>query len=265
MREQIRVTVTQLPAARIALEASWQALAAHIRRQEGDLVLLPEMPFSPWLFRERAFSSLAWERAISAHEMWIPRLAELAPAVVAASRPVTVAGRRLNEAFIWEVNGGYRAIHHKRYLPDEPGFWEASWYERGDAVFEPATILLPGGRRVKVGFLVCTELWFMEHARAYGRSGVQLLLNPRATERQTRERWLVGGQAAAVISGAYTLSANKIEAAGSPDALGGQGWVVDPAGDVLARTEDAAPFRTVVVDLTRADAAKALYPRYVAD
>jgi N-carbamoylputrescine amidase len=263
MRERINVTVTQLPAEPAALEAGWQALAAHVRQQESDLVLLPEMPFYPWLFRDRPARPLAWKQAVAAHETWLSRLAELAPAVVAASRPVTVAGRRLNEAFLWGINGGYRPVHHKRYLPDEAGFWEASWYERGDDRFEPVTVALADGTEIKLGFLICTELWFMERARAYGRAGVQLLLNPRATERQTRERWLVGGRAAAIIGGAYALSANHIEAPGEPEALGGQGWVVDPAGEVVTRTEDTAPFRTVPVNLAKADGAKQLYPQYV--
>ena len=29
-----------------------------------------------------------------------------------------------NEAFVWE-SGSYRPSHHKYYLPDEDGFWEA--------------------------------------------------------------------------------------------------------------------------------------------
>lgn len=264
MRQRITVTVTHLRTDPAGLEAGWQALVAHVRHHESDLVLLPEMPFYPWLFRERPARFHLWDTAVAAHERWLPRLAELAPAAVVASRPRTVAGRRLNEAFLWEMDAGYRALHHKRYLPDEAGFWEASWYQRGDGVFQPATLLLPDKTEIRLGVLICTELWFMEHARAYGQAGVQLLLNPRATERQTRERWLVGGRAAAIISGAYTLSANQIEAAARPQSLGGQGWVVDPAGELLARTGANTPFRSVEIDLARADAAKQLYPRYVA-
>lgn len=264
MSKRIKVTVTQLPTDAAYLEVGWQALVAHVRQEKSELVLLPEMPFYPWLFRELPVSSPAWNTAVGAHETWLSRLAELAPAVVAASRPVTVEGKRLNEAFIWEMDGGYRALHHKHYLPDEPGFWEASWYHRGDPVFDQATVSFASGQEVSLGFLVCTELWFMEHARAYGQAGVQLLLNPRATERQTRERWLVAGRAAAIISGAYTLSANQWEGTEHPSMLGGQGWVVAPDGEVLVRTGNNAPFQSVEIDLARADAAKALYPRYVA-
>lgn len=263
MRERIKVTATQLRADRAGLAAGWLALVDHVRQEQSDLVLLPEMPFYPWLFAEQPYNQQAWDAAVAAHNSWLLRLAELAPAVVASSRPVTLDGHRLNEAFIWEVDGGYQAIHYKRYLPDEPGFWEASWYERSDDDFNPVTVSLQDGTSVKLGFLICTELWFMEHARAYGQAGVHLLLNPRATERRTRSRWLVGGKAAAIIGGAYTLSANQVASTGELEALGGQGWVVDPAGEALALTADGDPFRTVTVDLAAAEAAKESYPRYV--
>jgi N-carbamoylputrescine amidase len=261
----MRVTVTQLRTSSSGLESDWQALVDHVHRQESDLVLLPEMPFYPWLFREQTYNPRAWQAAVAAHDSWLLRLAELAPAVVAGSRPVTSDGRRLNEAFIWEVDGGYRPVHHKRYLPDEAGFWEASWYERGNGPSAALTVRLRDGTEVTLGFLVCTELWFMEHARAYGQAGVQLLLNPRATEGRTRARWLVGGKAAAIVSGAYTLSANQYEEVDRPQELGGQGWIVDPEGLVLALTDGQELFRTVEISLAEADAAKQRYPRYVAD
>jgi N-carbamoylputrescine amidase len=111
----------------------------------------------------------------------------------------------------------------------------------------------------------------MEHARAYGEAGAQLLLNPRSTERQSQERWLTGGRVAAMVSGAYCLSANHVNDVGqvpagdrAPYPLGGMGWIVDPDGHVLATTDDEEPFVTRELDLAAADRAKGTYPRYVA-
>jgi len=50
----------------------------------------------------------------------------------------------------------------------------------------------------------------MERARAYGKVGVHLIVNPRATERSTLDKWLTGGRAAAVIAGAFCLSSNRV-------------------------------------------------------
>jgi hypothetical protein len=39
-------------------------------------------------------------------------------------------------------------------LPEEDGFWEVSWYTRGDGTFKATTIPNVGGRDLSLGFLV---------------------------------------------------------------------------------------------------------------
>lgn len=65
---------------------------------------------------------------------------------------------------------------------------------------------------------------------------------------------------AAVRSGAFSLSSNRVDATG---ACGGRGWIIDPAGEVLAVTTAAEPFATRDIDLAKAAKAKDSYPRYV--
>lgn len=251
----MRVTVCELNDTSPEFARDWEKLAEHVRREKSDLVLLPEMPFAPWLAAQRQFDAAMWRSAVEAHERWLQRLGELAPAGVVGTRPVTREGKRLNEGFVWDIAEGYRIAHLKYYLPDDEGFWEASWYGRGDGVFAPQHI-----GDVRLGFLICTELWFMEWARAYGKAGAHLLVIPRCTGKPTLEKWLTGGRAAAVISGAYVLSSNRF----SPRAdFGGQGWVIDPDGAVLGVTSQAQPFLTFEIDPQRAEAAKRTYPRYV--
>ncbi len=112
---------------------------------------------------------------------------------------------------------------------------------------------------------MCTEVWFTEHARALGRDGVEVLATPRSTEWASRDKWLAGGRAAAVMSGAFGMSSNR----SGTDALGmrwgGLGWIIDPDGGVLATTSEDEPFATVTVDPLDAQRAKATYPRYVAE
>jgi N-carbamoylputrescine amidase len=258
------VTVCQLRVEQAAgpLE-DWAALVKHARAQHSDLVLLPEMPFYPWPFGAPRFDAVTWRALEEAHQSWLPRLSDLAPAVVAGSRPVTRRGRRYNEGFLWSDAGGYRAVHDKVFLPDEPGFWEASWYERGEDDFAAAPLRPDARDEGCAGFLICTELWSMEKARAYGQAGAQLVLTPRATEQRTVDKWLAAGRVAAVIAGAFSLSSNHYHERGEAARLGGQGWVVDPDGEVLALTTPARPFASVDIDLERAVAARKSYPRYV--
>jgi N-carbamoylputrescine amidase len=199
-----------------------------------------------------------WQAAVDAHESWIARLSELAPAFVLGTRPVNDNGRRRNEAFAWDQQQGYRALHHKYFLPNEDGFWEAQWYERGDGSFQVAEC---GSARV--GFQICTELWALDQSRAYAQQGAHVIAAPRATPYSTLEKWIVGGRAAAVCAGAYALSSNHVSSAQSAVHLGGQGWIMDPDGEVVRLTSRAQPIVTAEIDLALAEHAKTTYPRYV--
>jgi N-carbamoylputrescine amidase len=257
---RLKATVCELGNDHAVIARDWERLVAHVRAESSDLVLLPEMTFAPWFAVERQFDQTAWDAAVEAHDRWLERLPDLAPAAAIGSRPVYAGDRRLNQGFMWDQQAGYRPVHAKYYLPDEPGFWEASWYSRGDAAF---TAFQSGGARA--GMLICTELWFMERARAYGKAGIHLLVAPRATPRETLDKWLAGGRAAAVVAGAFALSSNRVSDLDEAANLGGQGWAIGPDGDVLGLTSRERPFVTVALDLVVAERAKQTYPRYVAD
>jgi N-carbamoylputrescine amidase len=257
----MKATVCELPNEPSALERAWEGLVAHVQANHSAFVLLPEMPFHNWLAHTDQVDPQQWEEAAAAHEAWLRRLQDLAPAVVAGTRPVTLEGRRLNAGFLYEPGQGDRIVHTKYYLPDEPGFWEASWYERGDGDFS-----LVDTQAGKVGFLICTELWFYQHSRTYGKQGMQLLACPRATPNPTAPKWVAGGQAAAVVSGAFCLSSNLSGTTSAGGDYAGTGWVIEPGeGRVLGVTSAEQPFLTIDIDLALADRARQTYPRYVQD
>jgi len=213
------------------------------------------MPFSPWIATNKPFDSHKWEASVVDHDRWIARLSELAPATVLGSRTVT---HRHNEGFVWDSQG-YRAVHDKYYLPEEEGFWEATWYERGELDFTAVETT-----SIKAGFAICSEIWFTEHARHYAQQGIHILACPRATELATRDKWIAGGRAGAIMSGAFCVSSNK-GGEGSGIRWGGSGWIIDPDGEVLGLTSKDEPFLTLELDLELAERAKTTYPRYVHD
>ncbi|KPJ78553.1 MAG: hypothetical protein AMJ54_02715 [Deltaproteobacteria bacterium SG8_13] len=255
----MKVTVCQLRNDPDPLREDWQKLVGHVQQQGSELVLLPEMCFYPWLCRSRQPDPALWEASVETHRQWLERLEELDTAAVAGSVPVIAGNRRFNEAFIWSPQSGYRPAHRKTFLPDEDGFWEASWYDRGPLSFAAVETSV-----ARLGFLICTEMWFAERARAYGRAGVHLLLVPRATPLSSADKWLAGGRAAAVVSGAFCLSS----CLGGVDRRGmqwaGQGWIIGPEeGEILGLTTSSEPFITMDIDLHSAENAKHTYPRYV--
>lgn len=181
--------------------------------------------------------------------------------MVVGSRPVIRNGSRHNEGFVWRDDIGYQAVHNKYYLPDEEGFWEASWYQRGKRSFVVASIA-----GINIGMMICTDLWFQEHARDYSKQAIHLLVCPRATPAHTTDRWIVGGRAAAVVSGAYCLSSNLNGPNLEGPNFGGAGWIIEPhLGNVIDVTSEGKPLLTRDIDITEADQAKLTYPRYVPD
>jgi predicted amidohydrolase len=251
----MRVTVCQLSNYGGILDDEWEALVDHVRDERSDLLLLPEMPFSRWLAADHTVVDAQWDDAVAVAADWLGVMPAFAPTAVVGSRPVNrVTGRR---------NGGYLVdgerttdVHDKAYLPNEPGYWEARWYEPGEPAFAPFAV-----GDASVAMLICSELWSFEAARSFADAGVDLVAVPRATPSESLERWLVAGRAAAMTAGAFVASSNLYRQGGVD--LGGMGFLVGPDGDLLATTDAAEPFATVDIDLTVARDAKATYPRYL--
>ncbi|MFC4349985.1 carbon-nitrogen hydrolase family protein [Fodinicurvata halophila] len=256
----MKVTVCELDPREGRLHDGLADLAAHIEREESDFLLLPELCFSPWLAAEKTPDASKWMASVEAHEHRISRLAELNVRAVLGTRPIVNAqGSRRNEAYIWSQDTDDAVgVREKYYLPDEDGYWEHHWYDRGLKRFDLARAL-----GMRIGIQICTEMWFFEWARHYAASRAELLCIPRVTPHESTEKWLAGGQAAAVCSGAYCLSSNLWCPPGDKANCGGLGWIIDPEGNVLARTSHESPFATAGIDLDFARNSKDTYPRYV--
>jgi len=251
----MRVTVCELPHEPDALANAWAALCEHTARHVSQLVLLPELAMVEPVWESQHFDAARWRTIETQSALQIRRLPELGAEYVVGTRGACLQERRLNQGYLWSVAGGAQPLRGKYYMPEEPGNWEATWFQRGD----PAFPQFHAGE-TSFGLNICTELWALETYAAYAAWGVELVLAPRATALATMARWLAVGIAAAVRSGGYCLSSNRVDASG---ACGGRGWIIDPSGEVLAMTSTAEPFATREIDLTKAGAARYSYPGYV--
>lgn len=246
----MRVTVCEMPDDRKDFETAWEELIAYVRKQQSELVLLPELPFYPWVATTPQFDAQVWQMAQEAHEVMMQRLRELSASVVLGTHPLIEGALRLNRGFYWTPTDGYQGVHDKYYLPNEEGFYERCWFDRGRREFTLARV-----QEMAIGFLICSELMFNEWARYYGRQGANIIAVPRATG--GHERWVVAARMAAIASGAFVISSNRAQ----DQLFGGRGLVVGPDGDVLAATSRQAPFATVDIDLAESARAKKTYPR----
>jgi N-carbamoylputrescine amidase len=250
----LRVTVCELPHETHALAAAWAALREHTLAHGSQLVLLPEFAMVEPLWESERYDAARWYAAECLSDKRLGRLPELGTESVVGTRPARVHGRRLNQGYLWSVRDGLRPLRSKYFLPEESGNWEATWFQRGDPEFP---VFRSGS--VSFGVNICTELWALETYASYAALGVELLLSPRATAWATTTRWLAVGVVAAMRSGAFSLSSNRVDPTG---ACGGRGWIIDPTGEILAITSAAEPFATCDLDLTKAAKAKQSYPHY---
>ncbi len=251
----MRVTVCELPHEPAALAAAWAALCEHTLQHASELVLLPELAFVDPLWEAELFDPTRWAVAETRSDAWLARLPELSAMHVVGTRPASIEGRLFNQGFIWSAAGGLAPLRAKFFLPAEPGGWEARWFDRGDPDFPTFH-----AGALSFGLNICTELWALEIYAAYAARDVQVILSPRATAAATTAKWLSVGVVAAVRTGAFSLSSNRVDPTG---ACGGVGWIISPDGQILARTTREAPFATIDIDLDASVAAGDGYPRYV--
>lgn len=252
----MKVTVCELDDDRRRFEDDWERLGRHVRRNGTEMVLLPEMPFSRWFCSRPHYDPKIWKEAVDEHRRWMGRLQELGAPVVMGSRPVDVGGKRLNRGFVWSKGGRVRDVHVKGYLPNEEGYYEATWYQRGGREFDAF-----GALGAKAGMMICSDIWAMQHARTYAKAGAHIVVVPHAAPRASIPRWLEAGAVVAMLSGAFCIASNRAGRGGGVEFGGTGGWVINPEGRLLGRTSHRRPFVTVDIDLSEADKAKATYPR----
>jgi predicted amidohydrolase len=248
----VRVTVCELPHEPRVLASVWAGLCRHASRHRSELVLLPEFTGVEPLWEEERFDQARWSAALTESETWLKRLPELGAEYVVGARPSSLGGRPFNEGYLWSEGGGVSPLRRKFFLPDEPRGWEARWFDRGDPGF-PAF----HAGALTFGLNICTELWALETYGPYAVQGVQLVLSPRATGAATLAKWLAAGVVAAVRSGAFSISSNRVDPTG---ACGGVGWIISPGGRIMATTSPDEPFASVDLDLGDSAAAQAGYP-----
>ncbi|MBA2264501.1 MAG: carbon-nitrogen hydrolase family protein [Chloroflexi bacterium] len=222
----------------------------------ADLAVLPEIPLNPW----RPATKESHDE--DAEPMDGPRARAQAEAAAEAGIGLVGGiihrdqnGRRTSRALVFDRNGAVRATYEKLHLPEEPGFWETSHYEPGTQA--PKRVDAFG---LPIGVQICSDSNRPEGVHLLGAQGAMAMINPRASEEKTYQRWKTVFRANALTSCLYVLSVNRPH----PEEgvlIGGPSVAIDPNGNVLLETTDQMAIVTldakVVTDARRA------YPGYL--
>jgi predicted amidohydrolase len=248
----MKIMICEFPDEAARKANAWGALAEHVALEKPDVAVLPEMPFCEWIFIGEAVDPALWRKAMMDHDRMIEKFDDLACPMVMSSRPVERDGRRFNEAFVWSKAARYQAVRRKWYLPDLPVARETTWFEQGDRDFSPMAC-----GSLRVGFQLCSEIMFPEHAREIGFADAHLIAHPRASG--GGRRWQAACEMSAVTSGCYVASANRRSY--DRDGFSGGSWLFSPDAAMLGETTAERPFVTVEIETAVAERAKTTYPR----
>jgi predicted amidohydrolase len=252
----MRISVCQLPNGLLPNDPAWSDFVGRLEHERPELAVLNEMPFGAWVANEARFDPKLAATSVHAHEAALPALRQL-PSAVLASRPIRGKMKLANEAFLI-ADGVYRSVHHKHYFPQEAGFFEETWFAPERPGFDVTEY-----RGLRIGVLLCSELMFTEWARHYRRQGAHVILSPRASSTSMR-CWDAAARMAAVVSGCYVLSSNRVS--GDADAwppFGGRGFAYSPTGELLSETSATTPVVSVNIDVAQVAEAQCNYPCYV--
>lgn len=245
-------------------EVFWEADGAQRLKQRlgevaergADVAVLPEIPLNPWR------PSTKEPRPEDAEPMDGPR----ATAQREAAREAGIGliggiihrdenGRRTSRALVIDAAGEVRATYEKLHLPEEPGFWETSHYEPGTEA--PKRIDAFG---LPIGVQLCSDNNRPEGTHLLGAQGAMAMVNPRATEEKTYQRWKTVFRANALTSCLYVLSVNRPYPEDGV-LIGGPSVAFDPRGELMVETTDTIAL--VTLDATVVTDARRGYPGYL--
>lgn len=222
----------------------------------ADLAVLPELPLNRWSpstreARDEDAEGMDGKRARAQAEA----AAEAGIGLVGGIIHRDASGRRTSRALVFDRAGVLAATYEKLHLPEEEGFWETSHYEPGSEA--PRRIDAFG---VAIGVQLCSDTNRPEGTHLLGAQGVVAIVNPRASEERTYQRWKTVWRANALTSCCYVLSVNRPHPEDGV-LIGGPSIAVDPNGNTVVETTD--PVAIVTVDAAVVAEARRGYPGHL--
>ncbi|WP_250152450.1 carbon-nitrogen hydrolase family protein [Ancylobacter radicis] len=253
----MRVAFVQWPDGLIPHSPEWQQIARAVEDAGPDLLVTNQLPFGSWVAGSPRYDEKTAAETIDIHDEGIKALSDLDLPAVITSRPVWSDGLLANESVVLEGRR-VRYLHRKLVLPDQEGWRERTWFRPGRGGPLLADVL-----GIRVGVLLCTELMFNEMARHLGGDGAELIVVPRATDAPSP--CMTAGAMAAIVSGSYVVSSNRVGRAGNNPEFGGPGFAFAPDGALMATTSADENIVVVEIDARAARRQKCRYPCYLAE
>lgn len=223
----------------------------------AELAVLPEIPFNPWSPATKKLRDDDGE-ALDGPRTSAQRSAAASIGIGLVGGAIVIDSktkRRHNTALVINNRGDLIGTWRKSHIPQEPGFWETSHYDAGLEVPIPID-----GLGMPIGVQICSDLNRPEGTHILAAAGAAVVVNPRATELATYQRWRSVFIANALTSACYVFSVNR--PAPEQDVLiGGASFAFSPMNEVLIETTD--PVAVATINRETLDRARIAYPGYL--
>lgn len=204
------------------------------RLKEWDLIVLPELVFTGYVFQSRKEVSSIGKKFMRLSIKWLRKLTiEYGGGVVAGYLEYVDADHIYNSAVLvvdGEVKGNYRKIHLF--------YKEKELFNAGDK--EPEVYCVG---KANVGIMICYDWMFPEVARVLGLKGADIIVHP---SNLVFDRAYIVMRSRAIENNVYTLTVNRLgrdDRGGMDMSFRGGSQIVSPKMKLLYKSgedEDAA-------------------------
>ncbi len=175
------------------------------------------------------------------------------------------AGLYHNSAVVFDSDGTQAGLYRKMHIPDDPLYYEKFYFTPGDLGFRAFDT-----RFGKIGVCVCWDQWYPEAARLTALSGAEIIFYPTAIGWHPSEKaefgasqhsaWETMMRSHAIANGVFVAAPNRTGKEGEIE-FWGASFVVDPAGNVLARAaHDKEDTVVVACDLRQVNTVRTHWP-----
>ncbi len=251
----MRVGLLQFAPRQGDVRANLDHVARALRGANADLIVLPELCTTGYLFASRSDVTKLSEPVPAGRTCeTMAALSRDAKTAVVWGMPEAAGERIFNSAVMVTPQGEFHVYHKAHLFVDEKDL-----FDRGDSPFPVFDVCFPSplgrgkGEGAKLGLLVCFDHFFPEAARSLALRGAQVICHPsnlvleyahtnsitRAVE--NRVFWILANRTGSETLGDKTLAFN------------GRSQIVGPDGRLLGRAGPDSD-ELVIVEIDPAEA-----------
>ncbi len=212
------------------------------------LCVFPEMAFHPFFPQHRAdVSYFDWAEPVPGPitEACQAKAREHGIVVIPNIFELAGPGRHYDASPIIDAGGELLGVARMIHIAEEPGFNERFYYWPGDSGFKVhRTAVGP------IGMAICYDRHFPEHMRALTIGGAEIILSPFAgTAADPGRGYELEMQGSAFSNAVFIACCNRVGEEPELTFAGGS-YVVDPAGEIIAKAGTEEELLVVEIDRT---------------